>query len=92
MKLDFASLKIRTNLKSLVLREAVELRFNKDFTFKNHTRGEGLASSKKLFIPTTSLRTKGGYRLLILNGHRSHLTPRFDEIASPPGGRRTKIQ
>ena len=35
---------------------------------------------EKLFIPTTSLRTKGGYRLLILNGHGSHLTPKFDEI------------
>ena len=35
---------------------------------------------EKLFIPTTSSRTKGVYRLLILDGHGSHLTPRFDEI------------
>ena len=40
----------------------------------------GLRWLKKLFIPTTSLRTKGGYRLLILNGHGSHLTPKFDKI------------
>ena len=40
----------------------------------------GLRWLGKLFIPTTSSRTKGGYRLLILDGHGSHLTPRFDEI------------
>jgi hypothetical protein len=40
----------------------------------------GLRWLKKLFIPTTSSRTKGGYRLLILDGHGSHLTPKFDEI------------
>jgi hypothetical protein len=40
----------------------------------------GLRWLEKLFIPTTSSRTKGGYRLLILDGHGSHLTPRFDEI------------
>jgi hypothetical protein len=35
---------------------------------------------EKLFIPTTSSRIKGVYRLLILDGHGSYLTPRFDEI------------
>jgi hypothetical protein len=35
---------------------------------------------EKLFIPSTSSRTKGKYRLLILDGHGSHLTPKFDEI------------
>jgi hypothetical protein len=35
---------------------------------------------EKLFIPSTSSRTKGRYRLLILDGHGSHLTPKFDEI------------
>ena len=40
----------------------------------------GLRWLKKLFIPTTSSRTKGIYRLLILDGHGSHLTPKFDEI------------
>ncbi|KAL2695218.1 hypothetical protein AAEP93_003971 [Penicillium crustosum] len=40
----------------------------------------GLRWLEKLFIPSTSLRTKGEYRLLILNGHGSHLTPKFNEI------------
>ena len=40
----------------------------------------GLRWLEKLFIPSTSSRTKGGYRLLILDGHGSHLTPKFDEI------------
>jgi hypothetical protein len=40
----------------------------------------GLRWLKKLFIPTTSIRMKGVYRLLILDGHGSHLTPKFDEI------------
>lgn len=35
---------------------------------------------EKLFIPSTVSRTKGKYRLLILDGHGSHLTPRFDKI------------
>ncbi|KAJ5267711.1 hypothetical protein N7478_010519 [Penicillium angulare] len=35
---------------------------------------------EKLFIPSTSLRVKGRYRLLILDGHGSHLTPKFDEL------------
>ena len=35
---------------------------------------------EKLFIPSTSSRTKGKYRLLILDGHGSYLTPKFDEI------------
>ncbi|OQD91366.1 hypothetical protein PENVUL_c284G00185, partial [Penicillium vulpinum] len=40
----------------------------------------GVRWLEKLFIPSTSLRTKGGYRLLVLDGHGSHLTPKFDEI------------
>ena len=35
---------------------------------------------EKLFIPSTSSRIKGKYRLLILDGHGSHLTPKLDEI------------
>ena len=49
----------------------------------------GIRWLEKLFIPTTSSRTKGGYRLLVLDGHGSHLTPRFDKnkvilICIPP--------
>ena len=40
----------------------------------------GLRWLEKLFIPSTSLRTKGRYRLLILDGYGSHLTPKYDEI------------
>ena len=39
----------------------------------------GLRWLKKLFIPSTS-RTKGVYRLLILDSHGSHLIPQFNEI------------
>ena len=42
----------------------------------------GLRWLQKLFIPSTITRTKGKYRLLILDGHGSHLTPKFDEICS----------
>ncbi|ODM21664.1 hypothetical protein SI65_02508 [Aspergillus cristatus] len=34
------------------------------------------------FIPATNSCTTGKYRLLILDGHGSHLTPQFDEICS----------
>ena len=40
----------------------------------------GLCWLEKLFIPSTSSCTKGQYRLLILDGHGSHLTPKFDQI------------
>ena len=40
----------------------------------------GLRWLEKLFIPSTSSCMKGKYRLLILDGHGSHLTPKFDEI------------
>jgi hypothetical protein len=33
---------------------------------------------QKVFIPATTSRTAGRYRLLILDGHGSHLTPQFD--------------
>jgi hypothetical protein len=40
----------------------------------------GLRWLEKLFIPSTSSRVKGRYRLLILDDHGSHLTPKFDEL------------
>lgn len=40
----------------------------------------GLQWLQKLFIPTTTTRTKGKYCLLILDGHNSHLTGRFDQV------------
>jgi hypothetical protein len=42
----------------------------------------GLRWLQKLFIPSTTTRTKGKYRLLILDGHGSHLTPQFDQSCS----------
>ena len=42
----------------------------------------GLAWLEKHFIPLTSPYTKGKYRLLILDGHGSHLTPQFDLLCS----------
>ncbi|KAJ5576338.1 hypothetical protein N7535_003264 [Penicillium sp. DV-2018c] len=42
----------------------------------------GLRWLEKHFIPLTISRTKGRYRLLILDGHGSHLTPRFDKICA----------
>jgi len=42
----------------------------------------GIRWLEKLFIPSTSSRLKGRYRLLILDGHGSHLTPKFDEICA----------
>jgi hypothetical protein len=31
------------------------------------------------FIPSTNARIKGAYRMLVLDGDRSHLTPEFDK-------------
>ncbi|KAJ5273619.1 hypothetical protein N7478_008744 [Penicillium angulare] len=42
----------------------------------------GLRWLEKVFIPLTFPRTKGKYRLLILDGHGSHLTPKFDKLCS----------
>ncbi|RJE19133.1 Pogo transposable element [Aspergillus sclerotialis] len=42
----------------------------------------GLSWLQNHFIPITTSRTKGKYRLLILDGHSSHLTPQFDRICS----------
>ncbi|KAI9045201.1 Pogo transposable element [Aspergillus affinis] len=42
----------------------------------------GLRWLQNLFIPTTTGRTTGRYRLLILDGNGSHLTPQFDQICS----------
>ncbi|GMG14216.1 unnamed protein product [Aspergillus oryzae] len=42
----------------------------------------GLRWLQQLFIPLTANRTVGRYRLLILDGHGSHLTPQFDDICS----------
>ncbi|EED18412.1 pogo transposable element, putative [Talaromyces stipitatus ATCC 10500] len=40
----------------------------------------GIRWLQKHFIPHTTSRTKGRYRMLILDGHGSHLTPQFDQI------------
>ncbi|KAJ5568130.1 hypothetical protein N7450_001957 [Penicillium hetheringtonii] len=37
---------------------------------------------QKQFIPSTNSRTHGRYRLLVLDGHGSHLTPEFDQICA----------
>jgi transposase len=42
----------------------------------------GLRWLQKLFIPSTNSYTQGRYRLLILDGHGSHLTPQFDQICA----------
>ena len=42
----------------------------------------GLRWLQKLFIPLTASRIRGRYRLLILDGHGSHLTPEFDRICT----------
>ena len=42
----------------------------------------GLRWLQSHFIPATAGRSIGRYRLLILDGHDSHLTPRFDQICS----------
>jgi hypothetical protein len=42
----------------------------------------GLRWLQKVFIPATTSRMTGRYRLLILDGHGSHLTPQFDQICS----------
>ncbi|KAI2791755.1 hypothetical protein POX_c04633 [Penicillium oxalicum] len=42
----------------------------------------GLRWLQKLFIPYTASRVRGRFRLLILDGHGSHLTPQFDRICA----------
>ena len=42
----------------------------------------GLRWLQYLFIPATTSRTAGKYRLLVLDGHGSHLTPRFDQLCN----------
>ncbi|EED24000.1 conserved hypothetical protein [Talaromyces stipitatus ATCC 10500] len=42
----------------------------------------GLEWLKTHFIPLTDGRTLGKYRMLILDGHGSHLTPEFDRICT----------
>lgn len=42
----------------------------------------GLRWLRKHFIPTTTGRTRGKYRLLVLDGHGSHLTPEFDQVCA----------
>jgi hypothetical protein len=39
----------------------------------------GLQWLQKVFIPVITSRTAGRYLLLILDSHRSHLTPGFDK-------------
>lgn len=36
---------------------------------------------QKVLIPDIS-RSQGGYRLLVLDGHGSHLTPQFDKLCA----------
>lgn len=38
----------------------------------------------KLFIPITASRRRGRYRLLVLDGHGSYLTPEFDQLCAQP--------
>jgi hypothetical protein len=66
---------------------AQELKLPGDWQFQVSPNGWtsdeiGLCWLKKVFIPSTSSRLKGIYRLLVLDGHGSHLTPKFDEICS----------
>lgn len=42
----------------------------------------GLRWLQNLFIPSTNSRTRSRFRLLILDGHGSHLTPQFDRICT----------
>ena len=42
----------------------------------------GLRWIQKLLIPLTNSRIRGRFRLLILDGHDSHLTPYFDRICA----------
>jgi hypothetical protein len=42
----------------------------------------GLRWLQKIFIPYTNSRIRGRFRLLILDGHGSHLTPQFDRICT----------
>jgi hypothetical protein len=42
----------------------------------------GLRWLRKQFIPMTTSRTKGKFRLLILDGHGSHLTGDFDQLCA----------
>lgn len=42
----------------------------------------GFFLKKKTFIPSTSCRKKGQYRLLVLDGHGSLLSAEFDAIYS----------
>lgn len=46
------------------------------------TDGIGLRWLQKIFIPYTTSRVRGRFRLLILDGHGSHLTPQFDRICA----------
>ncbi|ODM16895.1 hypothetical protein SI65_07860 [Aspergillus cristatus] len=42
----------------------------------------GLRWLQKHFIPVTTSRTLGTYRLLVLDGHGSHLTPQFNQVCA----------
>jgi len=42
----------------------------------------GLRWLQKLFIPSTNSRVRGRFRLLILDGHGSHLTFQFDRVCA----------
>jgi hypothetical protein len=42
----------------------------------------GMKWLTKVFIPITNARSTGHYRMLVLDGHGSHLTPEFDEACT----------
>jgi hypothetical protein len=42
----------------------------------------GLRWLEKQFIPMTTSRTRGKFRLLIMDGHGSHLAPDFDQLCA----------
>jgi hypothetical protein len=59
----------------------------KDWRFEVSNNGRttdeiGLRWLQKLFIPSTNSRVRGRFRLLILDGHGSYLTPQFDRICA----------
>jgi hypothetical protein len=51
----------------------------------------GLRWLRKVFIPATTSRTIGRYRLLIIDSHGSHLTPAFDKACKDNDSERIGI-
>jgi hypothetical protein len=46
------------------------------------TNEVGLRWLQKIFIPSMNSRVRGRFRLLILDGYSSYLTPQFDRICA----------